>query len=341
MRVKKIDVENKSSINLDDNMKNYKKTILSKLTEIAKRNREMGQRWPAQAYEKAIRSIREYDQPIYQAEDTHGLAGIGKGIYAKIRDIIENEKLSTIEKVTESNEYIALFMSIYGVNLETSQKWVDKGYTTIDQVVKNEELTQSQKLGIKYHADFQEKIPRLEIDMFRAHMELIKNCINKIAKLKLHFVIVGSYRRGKTESENIDMIIFEENDDIHKGGIIKLLHDYGLLIDDLDIGKNRYTGVMRFLGDFFARRIDIEWVKKRNVPYAVLYFTGSRNFYDMMKQKARERGWEITETGLFRKDGSDVMINETGSGKNNEITEIDVMSKLGIDMKYARAITRD
>lgn len=322
-----------------EDLKDHTSEIISALSQMEKINKGIGQRWKALAYAKAIRSIKEYGQPIYRLEDVRELEGIGKSIYDKIGEIIETDKLEAIEELAEKNEILTIFTGIHGVGPETAKKWLEKGYTSLTDL-KKEKLTSAQKMGIKYYDDFMEKIPRKQIDHIKAHLKYVVDCINKSSNINLQFLITGSYRRGAKESGDIDIIMFEKNDKLDKEFLIELLKEYNIISDELSSGSHKFMGVTKLLGTFPARRLDIEWVTYESLPYAMLYFTGSAQFNTMIRGKAKEKGWTLNEKGLFRRNGSNVMEGEIGTGQQNEITEADILSKLGIDMKYSNPKNR-
>lgn len=90
---------------------------------------------------------------------------------------------------------LTLFYSIWGVGPATAFKFYQKGFRTIEDLKNNPHvLDEWQKLGIKYHADFQKKVPRAEVaEMFR----LVQEKIEELSEHKGEFEAIcgGSYRR--------------------------------------------------------------------------------------------------------------------------------------------------
>jgi Fingers domain of DNA polymerase lambda. len=90
---------------------------------------------------------------------------------------------------------IELFDSIWGVGIESATKFYQMGFRTLDDLRKNTHiLTEWQKIGLKYHEEFEQRIPR---DDVTAIVEIVKAKINELSDLKdvYEAVCCGSYRR--------------------------------------------------------------------------------------------------------------------------------------------------
>ena len=185
------------------------------------------------------------------------------------------------------------------------------------------EVNDKIKLGLKYHGVYKVDIPRKEIDKYYNLLEKLIKKINKTLDLddnkKYIFEICGSYRRGKTKSGDIDVLISKKGtkldktkSDKHLERIVKKLkqqmkHNDGkpLLIDDMT-DKNIKTKYMGFskLKDNPVRRIDIRFIPYSSYYYALLYFTGSGDLNKKMRTIAKKKGLKLSEYGLSDKDGN-------------------------------------
>ncbi|GFP59806.1 DNA polymerase type-X family protein pol4 [Trichoderma asperellum] len=97
------------------------------------------------------------------------------------------------------------FYDIWGVADVTARHFFKKGWRDLDDIVEHEwsSLSRAQQIGVKYYDEFQLKIPRAET-------EAIANTIlTHVRRIDPGFqmVIVGSYRRGKPESGDVDVIL--------------------------------------------------------------------------------------------------------------------------------------
>ena len=57
-------------------------------------------------------------------------------------------------------------------------------------------------------------------------------------------------------------------------------------------------GLCNLESDLPNRRIDILYTKPSEYPFAILYFTGSKEFNQKMRQHANEKGYSLNEHGI-------------------------------------------
>lgn len=198
------------------------------------------------------------------------------------------------------------FSQIYGVGKKTAERWKNLGFTSLDQI--KEPLTEKQKMGFKFYNDFLQPIPRKELDLFNQSL----SCIH------LPFDICGSYRRGKPFSSDIDVLVFST--DMNK--VVSKFKKCKLIKDTSEIGERVCEGVTYPLGGFH-RRIDIRlYFFKREYPFALLGFTGSKNFNISIRAIADSKGFLLNDRGLYYRNGKEVPFNIK--------TEKDIFDVLGL-----------
>ena len=254
----------------------YKKVIIEKLTNYM--IEEKKHLFKARAYQTVINNINNDDIIINSIDDLEKIKGIGKSIKAKIIKIIE-------EKVdfNENENPIDTFQKIYSVGHITAQKLVNEHkITSLDELKKNEKtlLNKKQQIGLKYFDDLKKKIPRSEMIN---HNKLIKKTLGNVKH-----EIVGSYRRGKEESGDIDVIVVSEETNFIEN-YVKLLIEKGYVIEILAQGSKKFMGICQI--NNIARRIDILVCDKNEFPFAILYFTGSKEHNLIMRKKALSLGY--------------------------------------------------
>jgi DNA polymerase/3'-5' exonuclease PolX len=263
------------------------------------------------------------------------LDGIGAGTIQRIKEILENGKLAELESFTDTNgdkeKSIAELEEIVGVGRVKALEFFNQGITTVKmlkQKIKKGEIEINEKieLGLKYYGKYKTNIPRKEIDKVYKILTKVINTVNKENKLtednKYIFEVCGSYRREKTTSGDIDVLIskvgtLEKNKDSTSLELfvnklkenIKTNDDKPLLIDDIT-DKNFETKYMGFAKykDNPVRRIDIRYVAYDSYYSALLYFTGSAELNKKMRNIAKSKGLKLSEYGLFKTDGTKLKI---------------------------------
>ncbi|KAF8824638.1 hypothetical protein HHX47_DHR8000054 [Lentinula edodes] len=285
---------------------------LEELQELHKVKPTEDDHWRVYSYSKSIRALRAHPKRIKSLEDAEKIQGVGKKTAQKIMEIIETGNLQRIAyERTEDVKVISLFTKIYGVGIQTATMWYARGCRTIEDLcngVGDVALNEGQKIGIEFYDDLNSRMPREEA---KAIFELIKPIALRLDPT-LFVEIMGSYRRGKTDCGDIDILITRCPDDghTHEGILHKLLerlHTAGILTEDLalpDYSKPLeavYHGICRLPNVPGARRRRIDFL---TVPYsskggALLYYTGDDMFNRSMRLLANRMGYSLNQRGLY------------------------------------------
>lgn len=155
------------------------------------------------------------------------------------------------------------------------------------------ELTNAQKIGLNYYKDFNTSIPRSEMNKHAMHMDELLKSVSA-------FYIAGSYRRGKSQSSDIDILLTGDSNKLRE--VVDKLKHSGYLIQDAELayGDLKYMGGCKLPRHKYVRRIDIMYTSPEEFPYAYMYFTGSAKFNTDVRQLAIDKGYTLNEKGLFR-----------------------------------------
>ena len=110
---------------------------------------------------------------------------------------------------------------------------------------------------------------------------------------------MGSYRRKAKTSGDIDIIISNTEDkrDAFDKFIDKLIENE-IIIEVLSRGKTKSLTVTKLPGKP-ARRVDFLYAPPDEYPFAVLYFTGSKNFNTAQRHRALKKGYSLNEHGFY------------------------------------------
>ena len=274
-------------------------------------------------YRNASDHIRNYHEPITSGESLSGIKGIGESVVHDIDEYLTTGKIARLEdlkKLHPDSKVIEKFTSIEGVGPAAATKFYEEGYRTIEELKSRKRLTKAQKVGIEWYSDLQEEIPRNV-------MNQIKNKINSVFKeYPIKWQITGSYRREKPQSGDIDLLI-EDRPDLNMEGVYYLLQDY--LPATFSLGPTKYMGVFQLTPNSIGHHIDIRLIEPENWAFALLYFTGSKQFNIQMRQYAKDKGFKLSEYGLY----DDKYVNYPAT------TEVEIFKTLGL--KYVKPSDRD
>ena len=299
--------------------KNIKKQVLEIFNSILSyyetlgKNSNIQTKYKISSYQKAIKTLENFKNPIYSSENVKDLEYIGKGMCEKIDLIAKNGTLEIYENIKKNKNIksIKLFQEIWGIGPELAKDIVSKGIFNIKDLInaikKNIiQLTESQKIGLKYYNDLKRKIPHDEITYYT---NIIKNELSKINSKNsknIQIINAGSYRSLKNYSGDIDLIISYKNINIEKVNSIfdKIFKKINLVHDILSKGLQKCIYIVKDKNNLqykYFRKMDIAFVENENVVWYLLYFGSSRDFSKKIRSIASKKGYKLSEKGLFNR----------------------------------------
>ena len=302
--------------------KRYNEAFIELLDKLNNIMLKRGEPFRARAYQKAQESIMTYPDNIFSPNQLKELPGIGATIMDKLNEFVQTGTLKVLEN--EKMNPINIFTDIYGVGPKKAEELVAAGIKTIAQLRENQQLLNDiQKLGLVYYEDILEKIPRSEIEEYRAVFE---TTFSQSSNDKME--IVGSYRRGLTSSGDIDVIITSSNPKIFSIFIDELIKKK-IILHVLSKGPTKCLVITKLLDNNKARRVDFLYTTPQEFPFAILYFTGSKIFNTVMRQYAVNKGYTFNEHGIYHLENK-----QKGEKVAKEFnTEKDIFDFLGLQYK--------
>ena len=145
----------------------------------------------------------------------------------------------------------------------------------------------------------------------RASREEIEIILDKLYSLGLkehcqQFEVCGSYRRGKQDSGDVDIVIIPKE-------------SFKVWFENLDLPKRKG----HFADNVLVNEVQVDFFLCNESDYitSVLTWTGSRGFNIMMRGKCFDAGYIYTRFGIYDKNTKQIM-----SGIN---TEKDLFNLIG------------
>ena len=327
---------------LESNQKRYNEEFIVLMEKLNNIMLKQGEPFRARAYQKAQETIMSYPENIYFVNQLKDKPGIGPTIMDKLDEYVKTGTLNIFEK--EKTNPINILGDIYGVGPKKSKELVDAGIKTINELRErqNELLNDIQIVGLKYYEQILKRIPRTEIEeyekMFKEYFNKVVNaCTNACTAAKPNgspddnFEIVGSYRRGATESGDIDVIITGATGTVYKSFIEQLIKA-GIILEVLSRGPSKTLVIAKLPVSGYARRVDFLYAPPNEFAFAILYFTGSKIFNTVMRQYSIDKGYTFNEHGIYKLENNKKGEKVENSEKEFK-TEKDIFDFLGLQYK--------
>ena len=273
----------------------YKSAILSAFETMETQAKMGGKatKWSAISYARVKKQIAGL-AAVYDMDDLAGVTGIGEGLTEKLYEIFETGSLAAAEKIKaiDRAEGFTIFQDCYGIGVKKAKDLAATGLTSLAQlraaaVANPKLLTAAQTIGLRHYEEFLLKIPRAEMV---GHEALLRGSI------PYPTTIMGSYRRGASESGDIDTLLCSD-DPSALAATVSLLTKAGYITATLAHGEKKFMGVCRLPGGAH-RRLDILLTPVREVPFALVYFTGPMSLNVVMRKHCLEHGLSLNEHGF-------------------------------------------
>lgn len=264
---------------------NYNKPIIDYLQDFYDKEDNV---FKKNAYKKAIKNLTGVK--INTIEDIEGIKGIGVKIKEKIQYAITN-----FEPVNNVSDPIG---NIYGIGPAKLKVLNEKGIDTFQKlkdalVLDSKLLNAKQKIGLQYYNDIELRIPYEEVSSHDKYLSKIILSDEEVSDVS----IVGSYRREKPTSGDIDLLIKIKDKSAYEGilkRLVKKLTDDKYILEVLACKDKKFMGIVK-LNNKPARRLDMLITLPEEYVCALLYFTGSKEHNIKVRNKALKMGYTLNE----------------------------------------------
>jgi DNA polymerase (family 10) len=257
------------------------------------------------AYQNAARTIESLSEPFEKlvAEERLGeIKGIGEGLAKKITELVQTGKLAYYDELKASipHGFVAM-LDIPGLGpkrILTLQKEMGiESVEALEQACRAGKVAQLAGFGEKSQTNLLEGIERRRL---YATKHLLSDAL-RLAEpildgLRQHPDVIrcsgaGSLRRWKEVIGDIDFLASSKK----PAEIIEFFTNQPGIIDVSAKGDTKASVVLE--GGIQA---DLRVVSDKEYPFALAYFTGSKEHNIVMRQRAIARGLRLNEYGLFK-----------------------------------------
>ncbi|KAL1529684.1 hypothetical protein AB1Y20_000623 [Prymnesium parvum] len=322
---------------------------LDRLAETYKALHGRGQQWKHYAYSKAAKIVRALPFEVTDASQLRGVRGLGESIRTKVGELLRTGRMSRLERLaaSEAAGVAAALCKVHGVGAAKADELRRMGVRSVDEAVAAGLLNQQQLTAAKHWRDLQERIPRDEVTAIvrsvRASLDRLL-LAEGVPRTHLEQVVeataCGSYRRGKSSSGDVDVLICRRDGGDEKSLLHRLLEQMsadGLTIEHLTevtATSRSYHGIIKLPDYERFRRLDLKVYPSDQYAYALLYFTGSDHFNRSMRHYAKALGYSLSDHGLVKavKAGANNVVRGT-LNLVPAVEERQIFDALGLEYK--------
>lgn len=265
------------------------------------------ERFRALAYERAYKVISSLPNDItfyYTDESIKKLRGIGDSISEKIIEFLKTGKIKKYELLKNSVPYELLgLLDVRGFG----PKSLKQIHTTLNITTENEFLTALENGSISKLKNFGPKKIEAMLKGFKLHklvidrmllwdaLEIGENCLKWFKNIPevMNAELAGSLRRKKETIGDIDILISCENK--NRSLIVSKFIKSSLVKQVIVKGETKISVVLNGCN----RQLDLRLVNQDEWGSALLYLTGSKEHNIHLRAIARQKGFKISEYGIF------------------------------------------
>ena len=289
--------------------------MLVELTKLTALDEGSPQAFKVRAYENAIAGIEGHHgelSGLTKAELTE-IKGVGNSTADKILELEATGKVAKLETLREMYPpaFVAL-TKIPGLGPKTlkmlrSQLGIED-IESLKEAVDAEQLRELPGLGEKSEQKIARAIDRLGLHGKDRRTPLVEvlgfanSLAQRIAEIEgvVEAVPCGSIRRFSETVGDVDIVVATTN----PGLVGDVVLGYPEVSEVVGAGKTKISFLTRE-----ELQVDIRTVRPDQLGSALLYFTGSKAHNIALRQKAIDRGWLLSEYGLF--EDKEVLASET------------------------------
>lgn len=308
--------------------------LFADLQELAGENR-----FRIRAYRTAAANILELSDQVESliagGADLEEIPGVGKDIAEKLEVMVRTGELP---QLTELSQKIPLglteVMRVKGIGPKlASAAWTELGVDSVDALEKAAQegrLSELPGFGPKRQASILKSIEAHRRNVERARLGEIDPIVRPLVE-SLRQVpgaerveVAGSYRRRRETVGDIDLLAIADS---HKAAaaISQAFTTYPDVDEVLGSGDTRSSVRLKN-----GLEVDLRVMEAESFGAALLYFTGSKSHNVELRQLALDKGWHLTEYGLFEGTGEEGESPLSSGKRLASKTEEDIYAKLGL-----------
>lgn len=257
------------------------------------------------AYHNASRIIGALTKELPELIETGELQkikGIGEGLSEKIIELVKTEKLKYYEDLKKTFPHgVIAMLRIQGLGPKKVkvlyEKLKIKSVEQLKEAAKMHKLAKLEGFGEKTEENILKGIELLDKHIDKHLYPQAKEAAERICEvIKKQNVVIrcevaGSLRRHKEIIGDIDILVSAKKTNTH--AIMKIFTSHPDVERVLAEGETKSSVILKS-----GINCDLRVVEETEFPFALAYFTGSKEHNIEMRSLAKQYGWSLNEYGF-------------------------------------------
>ena len=246
---------------------------------------------------------------IAQARDNNlaGIKGIGDALRDKLHELATTDRLEFYEKLKA--EFPAGILELFNISGLGPKKIAAlykelkvASIADLRRVCEDGTASKLSGFGEKTVAKLLESIAFREAHASEFRAGDVAVVVEQVLEaLKTHpdvsrAEVCGSYRRGKEVCHDLDFLVATK----HPERVIESFVSLPLFVNTIAKGETKAS-----VHTADGLQCDLRAVSNEQYPYALVYFTGSKEHNVALRQRCLDRGWSLNEYTITVSEGSD------------------------------------
>ncbi len=263
------------------------------------------------SYRRVARTISELATDINELaarRELHTLEGVGKSSVAKIEELLETGRLSLREELlAEVPESVLRLLAVPNIGpKKAALLWREAGIESLGDLktaLQAGKLSSLKGFGPKMVTKMLRGIEFIERSAGRTRLGMAWKISTLLggAVLAMKGVeraeFAGSLRRGRETVGDLDMLCAANDPQRIIRRFVQLQH-----VTQVITASGNKALVLVDYQPFGSLRVELRVVPAESFGAAWRYYTGSKRHDARMRERAAERGWTLSEHGLFEGD---------------------------------------
>ncbi|MFA5550821.1 MAG: helix-hairpin-helix domain-containing protein, partial [Trueperaceae bacterium] len=296
-------------------------------------------RFRIRAYRNAAHNVYELPDQVASlvasGSDLEQIPGVGKEIAEKLRVMVETGEMPQLSELSARIPVgVASVMRVKGMGPKlAAAAWTELGVDSVDALANAAEegllgklpgfgpkRQQSILKSIEAHRRNVERVRLGEIDPVVAPLVAELRAVAGARCVE----VAGSYRRRRETVGDIDLLVAAEDEDA-AAAITKAFVGFTDVEEVLGSGPTRSSVRLKN-----GLEVDLRVLGEDAFGAGLLYFTGSKAHNVELRQLALDKGWHLTEYGLFEGTGAEGASPLSSGKRLASKTEEEIYAALGL-----------